>query len=903
MPLDQDPKEMTSVEVNRLKQIEIELKSRLAQQAAVANLSYRALSSSDLGALMDETVELVAQTLDAELCKILELLPDEQEMKLVAGVGWNDGLVGSEIVSSGKGTPAGYTLFTDEPVIVGDLREELRFLGAKLLRSHGAVSGMSVIIPGKSKPFGVLGVHTRKKRQFTQDDATFLKNISNVLASAIIRFRTEEILRSSRDQLAIILQGVMEGITVQDQDGKLIFANQRAAQLLGYSNEIELMNTSLKEVAEKFVMMKEDGSPFPLDHLPGRKALAGEGESTAVIRFQVLETGEERWSQVIATPLYSQSGSVELAVNIFQDITEYKRIEQQRTLLSEAGDMLTSSLEPDVILPNIARIAVKHLADWCIVHILDDEQRIIQAAIEHADLQKVKIARNLQQRFPPNFEGKTGLANVLKTGKAVFYPEIDDVLISKFALDEEHARILLELGYKSAIILPLIARGRTFGALSLVWAESKRRYSDQEANMAVELAQLSALALDNASLFTEAQTLNLELEKRVSKRTSQLQSMVNMLRSEISERKKVEEALKQSEKMLESLFESAPDGVILIDTEGKIRRVNAQVELLFAYPRDELVGEKIELLLPDRFRRIHLSHRDNFYKKAKTRTMGAGLDLFGKRKDGSEFPVDIMLSPVETEEGVYVIAAVRDVTERKQIESELAEVQRRLFESIEAERLHMAQELHDGPIQELYSITYGLNGLDSGRGVAEKENIAQVKEMVTKVIATLRAMCGDLRPPTLAPFGLEKAIRAHVERFQEFHPELEIQLDLAPDGHLLPERMRLALFRIYQHAISNVLRHAQATKLEIRFNLDGEQVKLEISDNGRGFDLPSRWVELARKGNFGLVGTAERVEAIGGQLKINSVSGKGTRILVIVPQAFDGEPEYSISWPKSKLLS
>jgi signal transduction histidine kinase len=79
-------------------------------------------------------------------------------------------------------------------------------------------------------------------------------------------------------------------------------------------------------------------------------------------------------------------------------------------------------------------------------------------------------------------------------------------------------------------------------------------------------------------------------------------------------------------------------------------------------------------------------------------------------------------------------------------------------------------------------------------------------------------------------------------------------------------------------------------------------VELEISDNGRGFDLPSRWVELARKGNFGLVGTAERVEAIGGQLKINSVSGKGTRILVTVPQAFDGEPEYSISWPKSKPL-
>jgi PAS domain S-box-containing protein len=890
--------ENTAVEVNRLRQVELELKYRLNQQAAVSRLSYRALSSSDMLVLMDETVELVAETLNVELCKILEMLPGDKELKLVAGAGWEEGLVGMAVVSAGKESQAGYTLLTDQPVIVNDLNEETRFYGPDLLLSHGVVSGMSVIIPGKIKPFGVLGVHTRKKHRFTQDDATFLKNISNVLASAIIRLKAEDIIRSSRDQLAVILQGITEGITVQDQAGNLVYANQRAAELLGFAHEKDLLNSSISEVTKKFAILKEDGNSFPAEQLPGHKALAGEGESASVIRFRVLATGEERWSFVKATPIYNQSGDVDLAINIFQDITDLKRTEQQRTLLSEAGDLFASSLDHEVILPNVARLAVKHLSDWCIVHILEDENTIRQVGVEHTDPSRVELAKDLQSKYPPSIEAEAGLAVVLKTGKPEFFPEISEELIAETARDEEHKKLLLELGMKSAIILPLIARGRIMGSLTLIWAESGRRYGNEDVIMAEELARLAALALDNARLYKEAQTLNSELEKRVTKRTSQLQSMVNKLKNEVAERKKAEEALKQNEKILESLFESAPDGAILIDSDGIIDRVNAQAETLFGYPREELVGNKVEILLPDRYRRMHFLHRQNFYQEARTRTMGAGLDLFGRRKDGSEFPVDIMLSPVDTDEGIYVIAAVRDITERKKMEAELSEVQRRLFESLEAERLHLAQELHDGPIQELYGVTYSLNGLSSNEERASDENINQVREMVRKVISTLRTMCGDLRPPTLAPFGLEKAIRAHVEQFQGAHPSLDIQLDLTPDGQLLPERVRLALFRIYQHAVSNVRRHSNATQLEIRFGYDIEQVELEIRDNGAGFDLPSKWVDLARKGHFGLVGTIERAEAIGGQLKITSSPGKGTSIMVLVPLSVDGEPDFSFSWPK-----
>jgi two-component system, chemotaxis family, CheB/CheR fusion protein len=137
--------------------------------------------------------------------------------------------------------------------------------------------------------------------------------------------------------------------------------------------------------------------------------------------------------------------------------------------------------------------------------------------------------------------------------------------------------------------------------------------------------------------------------------------------------------------------------------------------------------------------------------------------------------------------------------------------------------------------------------------------------------------------PTLAPFGLEKAIKSHIDQFQQSHPELEVKLALMPDGQTLPEQMRLALFRICQAALANVVRHAAARHVFIRFRLDTEQVVLEVQDDGLGFELPARWIEIAREGHLGLIGMVERAESIGGQLKVISAPGQGTLIQAVVP--------------------
>jgi signal transduction histidine kinase len=162
------------------------------------------------------------------------------------------------------------------------------------------------------------------------------------------------------------------------------------------------------------------------------------------------------------------------------------------------------------------------------------------------------------------------------------------------------------------------------------------------------------------------------------------------------------------------------------------------------------------------------------------------------------------------------------------------------------------------------------------------QEITSMLETTQQVINQLRGICGELRPPTLIPFGLEKSIRSHIEAVQRADPDLQISLDLMADDQSLPEGLRLALFRIYQHAASNVVRHAHAKHLQVEFRFDREQADLVIRDDGNGFDLPLEWEQLAQKGHYGLAGMAERVEAIGGELSVESAPGEGAEIRVRV---------------------
>ena len=231
--------QMLLAEISVREDVESRIQQRVRQQEAVADIGRQALGGTDLSALMQAGTELVAQTLNVEFCKVLELLPDDETLLLRAGVGWKEGLVGKVTVGAAPQSQAGYTLLCQEPVVVGDLRTEERFNGPALLRDHGVVSGISVIIGRSDRPFGVLGAHTANPRVFSQDDVHFLQAVANVLSQVVEHSRALEEIRRNVNWLERLIDTTQDAVVSIDRRGCIVLFNAAAERVFGYSaNEI-----------------------------------------------------------------------------------------------------------------------------------------------------------------------------------------------------------------------------------------------------------------------------------------------------------------------------------------------------------------------------------------------------------------------------------------------------------------------------------------------------------------------------------------------------------------------------------------------------------------------------------------------------------------------------------------
>jgi PAS domain S-box-containing protein len=226
-----------TIDITKRKQAEERLELYANRQALVAELSQSALAGTNLTTLMNSAVTLIAQSLKVEYCNVLELLPNGESLLLRAGVGWQPGLVGEATVGTDRNSQAGYTLLCAEPVIVNDLRTETRFNGPPLLHDHQVVSGMSVVIQGKERPFGVLEAHTTQARNFSRDEIYFLQAIANILATANERQKIEDALKQSEQRWQLAVGGTNDGIWDWNVKTSEVFFSTRWKQMLGYEEQ------------------------------------------------------------------------------------------------------------------------------------------------------------------------------------------------------------------------------------------------------------------------------------------------------------------------------------------------------------------------------------------------------------------------------------------------------------------------------------------------------------------------------------------------------------------------------------------------------------------------------------------------------------------------------------------
>jgi PAS domain S-box-containing protein len=317
------------------------------------------------------------------------------------------------------------------------------------------------------------------------------------------RLQAQNQREEARAQLEAILQGVADAVTAQGPDGRLLFANDAAVRTLGFGSTEELLSAPIHTILDRFEILDEDRRPFPLEALPGRRALAGEDAPEAVVRFRVRATGEESWAAVKATPIRDHYGNVTMAINVIEDITAHKRAELGQRFLARSAEVLASSLNPDELLVEVAKLAVPEVADWVVVDLVTESGGLARKALAHADPEVREGALEMSRRYPPPQDAPAGVHQVIRTGQAELYPEIPDELLREGAQDEEHYRALTEFGMRSVIIVPMITRARTIGALTFVSGNSGRRFDEQDVELAQELARRCATAIDNARLYTE----------------------------------------------------------------------------------------------------------------------------------------------------------------------------------------------------------------------------------------------------------------------------------------------------------------------------------------------------------------------------------------------------------------
>ncbi len=315
----------------------------------------------------------------------------------------------------------------------------------------------------------------------------------------------------SRDQLQAVLAAVTDAVTVQGTDGQLLYANDEAAALIGYGSADELLAAPISELEQRFEVLDETGSGVAAETLPGRRALRGERPPETLLRFRAAATGDERWCQVRAAPVFDPAGGVHFAVNLFRDVTVERRRLVADRFLADATAILAGMVDERHGMEELAALAVERVADWCVIDVLRPDGTAVDTEVAQADPAHGALARRLRHTRPVDPEASTGVGHVIRTGSPEWIARIAPAQLTDLLKHSGLKDELVALGLRSYVCAPLVVRGRPMGAISLFAAESPRFFDEHDLTVAVELGQRAGAAIEHARLYRAADARRSEL--------------------------------------------------------------------------------------------------------------------------------------------------------------------------------------------------------------------------------------------------------------------------------------------------------------------------------------------------------------------------------------------------------
>ncbi|MEO8903014.1 MAG: PAS domain S-box protein [Polyangiaceae bacterium] len=720
-------------------------------------------------------------------------------------------------------------------------------------------------------------------------------------------------------RLEVIFESIADGITVQDTTGAIVFANSAAASVCGFSSVEEFQRTPSAEVFARFDITAEAGGAFDMRDLPARGVLAG-GESGSVT-LQVRERATDRrwWTTVRASPVRSETGQTEFAVSIWHDVSGERRRQEQGQYLASATATLASSLEYGAMLRALAGVLVPGLADWCSVHVLEGNE-LVNVAVAHVDPARVAESRDYSSKYPPDRDARSGLWNVIRSGRAELYPEITEEMLKQSARDEEDLRRLSRVGMKSVMVVPVRRRNHVIGVMALVSAELGRRYDALDLELAEELGRRAGTAIENAELYSAEKRARAQVEliaqagEAFSATLDYETTLRNIVRIvipaladfaffDVIEGAEVRRFVAAHEPAAEAMLMSAKwlpstrDDKNLCALSSGCTGFHPLID--DAWRRDAATSlEHLELL-----RRLELGSLVTVPSGGAGSILGALTVCFGKsgRHHTSD---DVRLA--------------EELARRAGV----AVTQARLFAAANsaadtaAEALHVAEEASRIKDEFLATVSHELRtplnaivGWSSllrarshepqtskGLDVIFRNAQSQAK-IIDDILDVSRIITGKLRLE-LTPVDIGTVVQDALEVVRPSADAKRITLEAKPSGQVSivadPERIQQVVWNL----LSNAIKFTDAGgKVEIRTTLEGDSARVEVQDSGRGIEsafLPQvfdRFIQAdssttRRIGGLGLGLAIVRhiVELHGGQVTATSDGlGKGATFSFCLP--------------------
>ncbi len=707
-----------------------------------------------------------------------------------------------------------------------------------------------------------------------------------------------------KSQVINDIQGILDRILdlngqaylIIDEKGQILHANHPALALFG-APEQALISSTIDDIILNPSMLE-----FVKEHVD---ELQGGDQVTG--NFLVKHADEVNlWIRIRTTSLPDTTKTLYGLIWEYPGIAT-QQVREVNTILKHIDEAFEDGDGYIARLPGIAKLLVPRVADWCGIHVVESDGSIRRVVIEPQDVVNSQTAYDWIENDLPNDEAD-GLPGAIRQNKSILVAEVSPL------------RRAASAGVKSYMIVPLSTHQQTFGAISLMAVEAERRFDRNSLLLAENIAIHVASHLEKSQIHHESVKLSAELEQRAGEGTAELNEVVSQL--------------KQSDEMIQTLFRvsnklnATLDVEQILDTlaQEAIQIVNGEsgfaglrteegmavhkyfqqgVSVPFEHtwaPGEGIPGWVLKYKVPygtsdaanDPLIRHELAVNEGVRSIICTPILDSVGEVIGyfdiRNKQGAEgFTINdqemlLTLAPVASiaiQNALAYQQRMATVNELKESAAQLQELAASLESAREEERTQIARELHDELGQALTAVKFDLAWLGDELEKKDENLFQKIKDITARVntlIQRVKRISTELRPGMLEDLGLVASIEWQAQDFEK-HTGVRCKVNLPGEELVLTREQSLAIFRIFQEALTNVVRYAEAEQVDITLSKAGEVLVLEVKDNGKGIKAE----EVTGLHSLGLLGMRERATYLGGTFDVHGTPGEGTMLRVTIP--------------------